>query len=76
MEITQSNRIKKIDEKFKIENMKSVTISLSRTEVDTIGKKKLNGRILYQQLVGSISYLAGTSRPDVSYSSHYFSSYL
>eukprot|EP00924_Labyrinthula_sp_SR-Ha-C_P003663 snap_masked-scaffold_3-processed-gene-1.34-mRNA-1 protein AED:1.00 eAED:1.00 QI:0/0/0/0/1/1/3/0/555 len=76
MEITQSNRIKKIGEKFKIENMKPVTIALSRTEVDTIGKQKLNGIKLYQEVVGSINYLAGTSRPDVSYSSHYFSRYL
>eukprot|EP00924_Labyrinthula_sp_SR-Ha-C_P011440 snap_masked-scaffold_46-processed-gene-0.25-mRNA-1 protein AED:1.00 eAED:1.00 QI:0/0/0/0/1/1/2/0/66 len=54
MEITQSKRIKKIGEKFKIEIMKPVTIPLSRTEVNTIGEKKLNERKYLQEPTESL----------------------
>eukprot|EP00924_Labyrinthula_sp_SR-Ha-C_P007465 snap_masked-scaffold_24-processed-gene-3.2-mRNA-1 protein AED:1.00 eAED:1.00 QI:0/-1/0/0/-1/1/1/0/241 len=49
---------------------------LSLNELKSIGKRKFTDLKLNQSLVASINYVAGISRPDVSYSSRYVPKFL
>ena len=73
--LSQEEHVQKTVQKFDLEAARKVSIPLDPNVSTNVNSTPLEDPPFYQQLVGSLSYISGTCRPDISFAVGYLAKF-
>lgn len=76
LKIKQEKMINKIIEKFGMESCKGVNTPIEATKSKNNEEEEIITNVPYRELIGCLTYISTTSRPDITYATSYLSRYL
>ncbi|KAG7302945.1 hypothetical protein JYU34_012939 [Plutella xylostella] len=76
LKIKQEKMINKIIEKFGMESCKGVNTPIEVTKSKNNEEEDIITNVPYRELIGCLTYISTTSRPDITYATSYLSRYL